>query len=512
MNPEGLLDYQVPAAETLLAAIEKHGGALDCSDMGTGKTFTAGAVLRHLDLPSLVVCPAVSITSWKRAGEHLKTEFDVLNYEMLRTGNTPFGTWENPRPKPAPKDFFCLCCQLQVDPENPERCPVRYDGIHCVETKPRPHKYGKFTWHPGLRVLVFDEVHRAGALDSLHSEMLLAARRQNVKVLGLSATVATTPLNFKALGYVLGLHSYVDTSNSPGFYRWAAGLGCGRDGLRGFVFRGSEADRRRHMAQLHHQLFPSRGTRVRIEDLGAAFPECQITADLYDLERTGQIDALYREMAEALLELRDRVGDSISSHPLTRILRARQEIELLKIPIYEELARQGLENGHSVAIFVNFTQTLDELCKRFKTSCRVDGSQTGPAGHRRRQACVDAFQANKERIIILNGQAGGVSISLHDLHGGHPRLGIVSLSYSAVVVRQILGRLRRAGGKSKALYRIPLVAGTVEERVHKLVTPKLNNLDSLNDADLWSENLPLTKSELSTLLDHASETHENEGR
>jgi hypothetical protein len=312
--------------------------------------------------------------------------------------------------------------------------------------------------------------------------------------------VATTPLNFKALGYVLGLHSYVDTPELPSFYRWAAGYGCRRDGLRGFVFAGSEEYRKKRMADLHRTIFPSRGIRIRIEELGDKFPDTQITAELYDLESNGQIQKLHKEMGYALAELRDRIGDTPSAHPLTRILRARQEIEILKIPIFEELARQAMDAGHSVVFFVNFTQTLDELCKRFKTNCRVEGTQTGSAGRALRQKNLDDFENNIEHVLVVNSQAGGASMSAHDKYHVRPRTGIVSLGYSAPGVRQIMGRLRRSGG-TKSFYRIPLVAGTVEERIHKLVTPKLNQLDALQDADLWADNLPLTKRELSTLLD-----------
>lgn len=508
-NGAGLLPHQPTAAKVIIKSLAINGGALDASDMGTGKTFTAGAVIRNLDLPTLVVCPAIAVTSWTRMGALLNVAFDAQSWELIRTGNTPFGTWENPKPKRAERILECTCCQREVNLQN-IRCEARHDGIHCIEVKTKSHKYGKFKWNPGVKFLVFDEVHRACGLDSLHSEMLLAAGRQKILCLGLSATVATTPLNFKALGYVLGLHGYCDTPALPGFYRWAAGFGCRRDGLRGFVFAGSEHSKRSRMARLHHDLFPIRGVRVKIEDLDS-FPASQITAELYDLDKNRQIDSLYKEMACALAELRKKVGGEISLYPLTRILRARQEIELLKIPIFEELAREAFEAGHSVAMFLNFTQTIDELARRFKTDCIVDGRNTGVT----RQKQVDRFQANESRLIILNGQAGGVCLSLHDEHGGHPRMGIVSLNYSAVIVRQIFGRLPRAGGKSKCLYRLPLVAGTVEERVHYLVTPKLNYLDALNDSDLLAENLPLIPTEFdpltltefqSTLNEHVSES------
>ncbi len=487
----GLLDYQGPAAEQLLEAQERNGGAIDGSDMGVGKTAQALAVVRHRDVPTLVVCPAVSVASWRRMGAMLGTSFSVLNYEMLRTGRTPFGQWANPRPDKLERVYKCSTCQQKFQEAQLAklpRCPHHYLGIHCIETESKPHDYGNFTWHPNIKQLVFDEVHRCGALDStLQSKMLLASKRNRIPALGLSATVADSPLDLRALGYVIGLHNYTD------FYPWAAKRGCRKVPWGGFQFMVGEAKRKQIMAELHSEIFPARGARVRIADLGDKFPEVQITAELYDLKEAGRIDALYAEMDEAIQALNLVKAGDVVEHPLTVLLRARQEIELLTVPIYEELTADALAQGKHVAIFVNFRQTVEELCKRLKTQCRIDGSQSGEKGMARRRACMDDFQADKEPVIVCSAAAGGISIDLHDTHGNFPRLGLVAPGYDARQFRQIFGRLRRALARSKALYRVILCAGTVQEKVHRALSGKLDCMDALNDADLWAANLPLTK-------------------
>lgn len=503
IDSHGLLSYQVPAATALLRSLRARQAAVDCSDMGTGKTFAALAVMRALNVGTLVVCPQISITSWKRAGAMMGTEFDALNYEMIRTGKTPFGTWENMPPE-GPRDEFLECseCQLKIDLKNPFSCPHHPAGIHCAVRKSKPHNYGKFLWNSNIRLLVFDEVHRCGAVDSLNSDMLVGAKAARIPVLALSATVADSPLNFRALGYVLGMHYLVDRkdANLPGFYRWANSMGCRKSPFGGLQFMGTEEFRRHKMAALHQEIFPSRGTRVRIADLGDAFPECQITAELYDLKESGRIDELYAEMDDAIRELNERkLGDRSLELPLTRILRAKQEIELLKVPLFEEVAIAMQEAGRTVGIFVNFTATLDALQKRLKWKCRIDGSQRGKSGQARRQAMIDDVQADRERGILLNNQAGGVSISLHDLTGKFPRGGAISLPNSASAFRQVCGRFPRAGGKSKSIYRVILAAGTVEVKAHKQLSAKLNQIDALNDGDLWAANLPLSSHSLDAL-------------
>lgn len=495
MRIDGLYDYQIDAAEHLCKIIGREGAALDGSDMGTGKTYVAGAVLRHLNLPSLVVCPEVAMTGWRRVGEHLGVEFDVLNYEALRTGKTPFGRWQFPRTGRLKARFKCLTCQCWVDDKTPP-CPYNYGGFHCVEPKTLPHNYGQFIFHPDVRMVVFDEVHRCGALDSLNAEMLIASRRQGCQTLGLSATAGDSPLKFKALGYALGLHNL---DRDCKFWQWVRRWNCRPSPHGGFYFAGEEDKRREVMARLNSEVFPDHGVRVKISDLGELFPDCQITAELYDLEQGRAIDKLYAEMDESIQALHNRAADDKGSH-LTAILRALQEIELLKVPVFVQLTEDANAQGHSVALFVTFTQTVNELCKRLKTDCRIDGSQVGAAGQKRRQGCIDAFQANHERNIIANSAAGGICLSLHDTDGGFPRLGLVSPCSSAVNIRQVFGRLPRAGGKSKSLYRVVLAAGTREEATHRRLVTKLNQLDALNDADLISSNLDLTEGDLSAIF------------
>jgi len=487
IDPTGLLDYQPAAAEQLCAALDTYGGALDGSDMGVGKTAQACAVIRARRLPTAVVCPAVSITGWNRMGARLATEFSILNYDMIRTGRSPFGTWANPA-KHRDSYFQCESCQQKfktVEELVTRKCPHQLLGIHCLATKKKPHDYGRFIWHSGIKQLVFDEVHRCAALDSLQSDMLLAAKRQKIPVLGLSATGGETPLHFRALGYVLGLHSYTD------FWGWASRRGCRRTTWGGFRFLLGEDKRKKVMADLHAEIFPSRGARVRIADLGGKFPEVQITAELYDLEKSGKLERLYSEMDDAIRQLNEkRVQDS--EHPLTKLLRKRQEIELLKVPLFEELTHEALQGGNHVAIFVNFRQTVEALCKRLKTDCRVDGSQIGERGAYAREQWLFKFQQDEEPVIVCSSAAGCESIDLHDVRGDYARVGLVSLGHSARVTRQIFGRLRRAGGQSKAIYRAVLVANSPEVKIHSAVAGKLNDLDALNDGDLTAANLPLT--------------------
>lgn len=326
-------------------------------------------------------------------------------------------------------------------------------------------------------MVIFDEIHRA-CHDSLNSELVIAAKLQGLYVLGLSATPGSSPLHFRALGYLLGMHKLGD------FDSWCYKLGCRRQPGRGMQWMLPKEAQLIAMNNLRGQL---RGIRLTQADI-PNFPECHISAELYDLPAhdTSELDALYKEIAESHTKLQERMALDVAPElPLTKRLRARQLIELLKVPVAAELGRDYLEKNHSVVFFVNFRATIDELKKRFPEAGIIDG-QTGD-----RQKTVDAFQANAIRALIINSAAGGACLSLQDLSGDFVRVGLVFPGDSAFQLLQIFGRLARDGGKSAAYYRVLFAAKSVEVPMRRALASKLNNLDALTDGDLQPNNLEI---------------------
>lgn len=475
-----LRPHQIDPAKELLEILRVFDAAVDMSDMGIGKTYIAAWVAAQLHIPTLVVCPKISISAWHRAAAAFGDTLSVINYEALRTGNHPFGNWSRAA-RPREIYFQCINCQRRFKPEEDiPPCYCRTDGIHGFETRRKSQSRGSFNFHPAVGCIIFDEVHRCSGIDSLNAEMLIGAKRGGKRILGLSATPGTSPLHFRALGFALGLHKLGD------FFTWASRLGVRRIPGGGFKWMVSAAQQKIVMAALRASIIPERGIRVTIDSI-PDFPECDITAELYNLKGSERIEELYAQMADAIKQLRNTMLDDKSpDHPLTKLLRAQQEIELLKIPIAEELTADYLAKGFSVAIFTNYSQTITELSKRLKTKLIIDGS---PHGVKNRDESIEKFQDNTGRVILANSKAGGVSISLEDRDGEHPRVGLVFPGTSATDFRQVCGRLRRHGGKSKSHYRI-LFADTPSDRaIHRNLSPKLDNLDALNDSDLTPENL-----------------------
>ena len=296
-----------------------------------------------------------------------------------------------------------------------------------------------------------------------------------IKMLLLSATIADYPDKFKPFFYILNFISPEQIKKMSIDYKKYISI------VEAWIKRDYKP-----MVRIHNMLYPDRASRVRIDVLGDLFPDTQITATPYtmDKKRTEEIEREYKILHRELDELKQK-KDKDKYNPLTLTLRAQQKIEILKIPIFVELANDFLHNGYSVVIFVNFTKTLETLKEMLHTDSIVYGEQD----YNDRLRIIEEFQENKTRIIILNIKAGGIGISLHDISGGHPRVSLISPPWSSLDLVQALGRIHRAGGKTKSLQRIIYTADTVEERIADKLKIKLNNINSINNGDLDLTNI-----------------------
>jgi len=440
-NEIGLRPWQIESVGKLVNAINKNGCAIDGSDTGVGKTYVACGVVRELGMKILIICPKAVMEPWKRViTKHfgMKNELiGIINYEQIRIGKTdsPFASY--------------------------------------VENR-KTHKK-KFIWKiPRNSLIVWDESQKLKNWKTKNSKTCIEALKQNYKMLFCSATNATNPLELRTVGTCLKLFK-----GASAYYQWCYehGVFKGRFGLE---FTTEMKLRQKVLKKLHSDIFINRGVRL-IRDTIPNFPESEIIAECYNMDDVDvkKINDAHVEMQKELKELA-KLTKSDKASELTAMLRERQKTELIKVPLFIDMIEEGIENGMSVVVFVNFTETLQSIAKRLNTSCIFDGKTKDEI----RQQSVDDFQYDKERVILVNAASGGAGLSLNDMTGKYPRLSLVSPSYSAVMMRQCLGRVWRESSKTKSIQKIVFVANTIEEQVCDNVKEKLKNLDLLNDGDL----------------------------
>lgn len=418
-------NWQVPAINKTVQTLQKSDIILNCSDTGTGKTIVALDALRQLNRKALIICPKAVTTAWARTIAEMKLEhlhLGTINAERLRFKNPWF------------KDK---------------------------------------AWHlPDGAMIIWDEIHRgASGIKSQTTKRLALTRAYNIPIMGLSATVADSPLKMRGVGYLLELHKF----NPNSYYNWCRENGCSRSKYHeGWeFFRGSAGHK--VMQNIHDQV-ADRMVRMRIKDIDD-FPGNQVIANLYTLDKkyTDEINEIYETM--------DYNVKKENSNALVELMRARQRTELIKVPLLRDLALEAVDEGKSPVLFVNFTETQKALSSELRGHgqevAEIFGAQNG---HVREENRAN-FQANTHNCMVAMSQCGGVGIDMHDVHQTHPRVSFLTPSYNAIDMVQCLGRIHRAGG-TKVVQTFVLIGDTVEERVHRSITGKLKNIRTLNDGDL----------------------------
>jgi len=458
-NMSGLLEPQIPHAERLVNSLYLNGVAFDGSDTGVGKTYVAACVARAMNAPVVIICPKLVMPTWRKVltSFGLKASL-VINYEKLVRGNTPYLKYN--------------------------RCQKYERWANAVVKLPA----GSF--------VIVDEAHKCKGRDSLNCGLMIAFKRQGYRALCLSASAATVATEMKAFGYMLNLHDgglgEKKHYTKNGFNAFCIEHGAEWTGKWGAMSidlnspKVKTAMRKLHVNLTDHQQIMSRLTR---EEMGSLFPDNQVVAEAYDMgQHSKKIQSIYNWMDAEIAKLEEETAD-YSGCILAVITRARRMVELQKVPAILEMTEDLYDEGKSVVLFVNFTDTIELLTRKLREREKFRhtvGLIYGGISDKQRLNDIDDFNADRKRIIVSNIAAGGQSISLHDLNGVYPRASIINPNFSALAMLQAFGRIHRAGGLSPVYQRIVFASQTVEENACRRVQARLNNLSILNDGDLSS--------------------------
>lgn len=454
--PTGFKSWQPPLVQYIVAAMKTHGTSLNGCGTGIGKTFITLGAARELDLKLIVVCPKNIVGDWLEAFKLMKVECaGIYGWEWMKTGKTDYLKWRYSQVKRKQKDGSYILVN--------QKDTLEWDV-------------------PPDTAVVFDECHRAANDGTQNQQMVISAVESGITCFALSATIADNPIKMRAIGLMLKLHK-----NGHDYFDWlkAHGVTQGRFGLQ---FQGSA----RHLQAIHKTIFPHKGVRVRAEQLGDAFPKTQILAKAYAMDESEEISSVYDEMMQRCAELEAAQMDASSrmANILVEILRARQRVELLKVPLIVGLTKDSVEEGNSVFIAVNFRDTVKELIKQLDIKSVVIGGMKPEI----RKQSVEAFQQDQNHILVGIIKACREGMNLQDFRGERARLALISPTPSSFDLRQVLGRVWRPGGGLPSMQCIMFAKGTVEEDLCKSLATKLDSLDILMDGDLQNGVFPASYS------------------
>lgn len=431
-----LFPKQQEAVDFHLRTLPKYGASLDSSKTGVGKTVVSCHTARKWGGPVAVICPKIVIPHWKRELKEMGVEpLFVWNYEKLKTGKQ---SWVKRRGRSV------------------------------------------FEWRlPENTLLIWDEVHKCKAPTSQNSQMLIAAINQNIHSLMLSATACKDPTEMRSIGYALKLHNLL--RSGEGLVSWPSWLktfGCWRDQWRNWK-PPRNAER---LQPLHEALYPERSIRLTPSDLPLAFAENHIITEplhfaaLKDIQKFYEESGITSEILEWYLADPSFGGEE---EVIVQLLRARQLAEAAKVPDIVEMANDLIEEGNSVAIFVNYRETALTLHSMLSDCSLIIGQQKDDD----REEQIQLFQSDIHHCVISTISAGGVGVSLHDVRGERPRVSLISPTYDEKEYEQALGRIHRNGAKSPATQRVLVAADTLEEQVIAVLHRKLKFADILHNGN-----------------------------
>ncbi len=443
-----LTEAQERAVKLSIASIAEYGSALNSSKTGTGKTVMAVQTAMRMRCAVAVIAPNATLPAWRKEfAEHGIIPIFVTNYEKIRRG-----------------------------------------------MKPYLEKIGKRTmrWNlPENTLLIFDEVQRCKSPYTLNSLLLISAAMQRVNTLGLSATASEDCTEMRALGYALRLHSLnASTATAKSWTKWMEQYGCKQD-----IWGSWHSGPKDKLRELHAIMYRDRAVRITEEDMPEAFKANHIIEECVEFAALPAIRRFYRDagltvkVVEAFVEresLKEADPEAYekmqsSAHQLTEMLRARQYAEACKIPEISEMIGDLLEEEFSIAVFLNFRESVTGLQNSLKQAGIVSSVVMGGQSAEERSVQVKEFSDDRIRVIICTQAAGGVGLDgLQDLNGRYARVSLISPSFSAQELRQTLGRLPRAYAKSNVIQKILIANDTIEEHVMRAIKKKLANLDALH--------------------------------
>jgi superfamily II DNA or RNA helicase len=426
-----LYPKQQEAFDFFLAKHKLGLNSLDTSHVGTGKTIVACHLAKILKKPVAVICPKAVIPSWERelAECGMKPLF-VLNYEKIRTGKTE---WMSKRGKKI------------------------------------------MSWYlPEDTLVLVDEVHKCKGPYTQNAQLLISLVTQGYSVHAMSATAAEDPTEMRPIGYALGLHSL----NKPegelkSWFSWMMKFGCTQNQWNAWELR-----RKTKLNDLNKVMYGKNVKRLTVDDFPDSFKDNRVFIEPVAFGSAAKIAKAYKDLditPEIVTNLLENGTVEDSDWVLVNLLRARQLAESLKAKDMADMAKDYVEQGHSVVLFVNFSETASTLQQLLECPAILGGQTTAE-----RQQVIDDFQEDKEHVIVVNIAAGGTGISLHDINGNRQRISLISPTFNVKDHLQALGRIHRNGAKSDAIQKILVASDSIEEHVMRVIDQKSENLETLH--------------------------------
>lgn len=477
--------HQVEAVTKIAnAAARGYRGFLEADDVGLGKTIASwlGAVevAKQRGARSvLVMCPKGVIPHWRRTiaalGDH-GLRVVVINYDQAKKLLTV--------PDSAASAARTRTKNKQIATKG--QPVVDWDIVLADES----HKLK----NASQRRNAFSRIARyaASAKTAPFVIWMSATAGQNPTELGYLAPLfaqltGATKTELKDFGQWLADQGFCVTYNAR-FDKWDWGI-IPEDAAPAEVAQ-IAAHRERDLSKIHSMLFAGADAPSirRLPTDIAGWPEVQRIAHPVELDRDQR--RLYEEAWTAFradMKLYARGRDPKGG--MAARLRFRQKASLIRVPGTVELVLDMLDNGHQVAVSVEFHETSDAIRAALEAA-KVPVAEFSGRNTDTREAERIAFQRGQRKVMLFSATE---AISLHQGEqlpdGTHatdiPRTTIVhDPRYSGLDSIQIEGRCHRDGMTANVYYTFG--AGTVEEQIVRTLVGRVLSTKAMAGDDVTS--------------------------
>ena len=153
---------------------------------------------------------------------------------------------------------------------------------------------------------------------------------------------------------------------------------------------------------------------------------------------------------------------------MPKITRLRQCLESLKTPFLIETA-ESLSEGDKLIVFCEYMATVQAMQQAFEAAGIGCVTLVGADSGKKRQKAIEAFQSDPSiTVFIGTTSAAGVGITLTAAN----YVAFASLPWTPAVMRQAEDRAYRLGQKRDVTVIVPLVSGTIDDGVWRLLQSK----------------------------------------
>ena len=161
-----------------------------------------------------------------------------------------------------------------------------------------------------------------------------------------------------------------------------------------------------------------------------------------------------------------------------------------------DLVKSGIEAGHKILLFSQFTSMLDIIKKRFEEENISSYVITGATNKEKRIKLVNDFNNDDTNVFLISLKAGGTGLNLV----GADIVIHYDPWWNFAAQNQATDRAHRIGQKNKVtVYRL-IAKGTIEEKIVKLQESKKDLADRVLNFEEGISLANISKGELLELL------------